>query len=235
MADDAHDTAKAFAAELTKTVRAVLPESPVFQAMLVAPPHILISVFDGQQNVARLPLFIRGNHVADWKLTMSVNWDHSGSYLKVMRSGFTLLTHSDKLPLVRYEFDDNMHTAPIAHWQFHAERGAFSHLLGFALAAGKNVKPHSLSSLHFPVGGARMRPGVDDLLEFLVKECAFDTVGGWKGAIHESRARYRAIQARTIARDMQSEVADVLRGEGWTVTPPQGGAAEPREKFLSRW
>lgn len=234
MADDAHDTAKAFAAELTKTVQAVLPKSPIFQAMLVAPPHIQISVFDEQQKVARLPLFIRGNHVADWKLTMSVNWDHSGSYLKVLRSNFTLLAIADKVPLVRYEFDDNMHTAPIAHWQFHAERGAFSHLLGFALAAGKDVKPHSLSSLHFPVGGARMRPGVDDLLEFLVKECAFDTVGGWKGAIAESRARYRTIQARTIARDMQSEVAQVLRDEGWSVTPPEA-VAGPGGKFLSRW
>lgn len=234
MSDNAHDTAKAFAAELTETVQAVFPNSPVFQAMLVTPPHILISVFDSEQKVGRLPLFIRGNHVADWKLTMSVNWDHTGSYLKVMRSGFTLLATTDKVPLVRYEFDDNMHTAPIAHWQFHAERGAFSHLLGFALAAGKNVKPHSLSSLHFPVGGARMRPGVDDLLEFLAKECSFDTVGGWKGAIFESRARYRTIQARTVARDMQSELADVLRGEGWRVEPP-GDVDEPGEKFLSRW
>jgi len=231
---DAHNAAKAFAAEMTETVQAVLPKSPVFQAMLVAPPHLLISVFDAQQNVGRLPLFIRGKYVADWKLTMSVNWDHSGNYLKVLRSGFTLLANTDKVPLVRYEFDDNMHTAPIAHWQFHAERGAFSHLLGFALAAGKDVKPYSLSSIHFPVGGARMRPGVDDLLEFLVKECAFDAVGGWKGAILESRARYRTIQARTIARDMQPEVAEVLRAEGWTVTPP-GLTAEPGEKFLSRW
>ena len=132
------------------------------------------------------------------------------------------------------EFDDKMHTAPIAHWQFHAERGAFSHLLGYALAAGKKVKPHSLSSLHFPVGGARMRPGVDDLLEFLVKECAFDSVPGWRNAIVESRARYRTIQARTVARDMQVEVADVLRSAGWTVTPP-AETPGPSEKFLARW
>lgn len=234
MAHGALDAAKAFAAELTETVQAVLPRTPVFQAMLVAPPHVLISVFDMAQKVGRLPLFIRDKHVADWKLTMSVNFDSSGGYLKVMRSGFTLFTIADKVPLVRYEFDDNMHTAPIAHWQFHAERGAFSHLLGFALAAGKNVQPHSLSSLHFPVGGGRMRPGIDDILEFLVKECAFDFVGGWKGAIVESRARYRTIQARTIARDMQIEVADVLREVGWTVTPPEN-VDPPGEKFLSRW
>lgn len=234
MADGPLAAAKAFAAELTATVQGVLPNSPVFQAMLVAPPHVQLSVFDVDQKVGRLPLFIGGKHVADWKLTMSVNFDSSGEYLKVIRSGFTLIANTDKLPLVRYEFDDQMHTAPIAHWQFHAERGAFSHLLGFALAAGKNVKPHSLSSLHFPVGGGRMRPGVDDLLEFLVKECAFDTVDGWKSAIVESRARYRTIQARTVARDMQAEVAEVLVGEGWTVTPP-AVVQEPRDKFLSRW
>lgn len=147
--------------------------------MLVAPTHVQISVFDAEQKIDRLPLFIRDKHVADWKLTMSVNLDSTGSYLKVMRSGFTLLANADKVPLVRYEFDDNMHTAPIAHWQF-------------------------------------------------------DTVGGWKGAIFESRARYRTIQARTIARDMQSEVADALRGAGWSVEPPRD-IEEPGQKFLSRW
>lgn len=235
MSHGALAAAKAFAGEQTDTVQAVLPDSPTFQAMLVAPPHVLISVFDDEQKIARLPLFISGRHVADWKLTMSVNFDSSGDYLKVMRSNFTLVAAlADKLPLVRYEFDDKMHTAPIAHWQFHAERGAFSHLLGYALAAGKKVKPHSLSSLHFPVGGARMRPGVDDLLEFLVKECAFDSVPGWRNAIVESRARYRTIQARTVARDMQVEVADVLRSAGWTVTPP-AETPGPSEKFLARW
>ena len=226
--------AKAFATELTETVQAVLPKTPAFQAMLITPEHVQISVFDAEKKISRLPLFIRSEHVADWKLSMSVNFDSSGEYLKVMRSGFTLFALADKVPLVRYEFDDGMRTAPIAHWQFHAERGAFSHLLGYALAAGKDVKPHSLSSLHFPVGGARMRPGVDDVLEFLVKECAFDAVGGWKGAITESRRRYRTIQARTIARDMQTEVADVLRSEGWTIMPPND-AKTPGEKFLSRW
>ncbi|ODT12247.1 MAG: hypothetical protein ABS61_00445 [Microbacterium sp. SCN 70-18] len=226
--------AKQFAAELTETVQAVLPNSPTFQAMLVSPPHVQISVFDIHGKVARLPLFISGQHVADWKLTMSVNFDSSGDYLKVIRSGFTLVALADKMPLVRYEFDDGMRTAPIAHWQFHAERGAFSHLLGYALAAGKRVTPHSLSSLHFPVGGARMRPGVDDLLEFLVKECAFDAIDGWGSAIGASRARYRTIQARTIARDMQAEVADVLREVGWTVTPPET-MSNSGEKFLSRW
>ena len=79
-----------------------------------------------------------------------------------------------------------------------------------------------------------MRPGVDDLLEFLAKECWFDTCAGWKAAILASRARYRTIQARTIARDMQREVAAVLRESGWTVSPPPQ-IPELNGKYLTRW
>jgi len=227
--------AQAFAAELTETVQGVLPGSPSFQAMLVVPPHVQVSVFDPTGKIAKLPLFISGEHVGDWRLSMSVNFDHSGEYLKVIRSAFTLMmAENDSIPLVRYEFDDLMRTAPIAHWQFHAERGAFSHLLGFARSAGKKVTPYSLSSLHFPVGGARMRPGVDDLLEFLVKECHFDTVETWRTSILASRDRYRRIQARTIARDMQEEVAATLVEAGWKVTPPET-LPEAGSKFLTRW
>lgn len=167
---------------------------------------------------------------------MSLGLDHIGDYLKVLRSNFSLRANVDRTPLVRYEFDDNMQTAPVAHWQFHGERGAFSHLLGLAQGSGnREVKPHSLSSLHFPVGGARMRAGLEDLLEFLVRKCHFDKRGGWQGAIHESRRKYRLIQVSVLARDAQLEVANVLRKQGWTVTPPVPAPPPAIGRALSRW
>lgn len=226
--------AREFAAELTQTVQGVLPNTPQLQAMVINKSQVTVSAFR-EGTIQKLPLYIDGDHVADWKLTMQIVFDSSRTYLKVARSGFTLYALQDRTPLLRYEFDDAMHSAPVAHWQFHAERGAFSHLLGYALAAGKPVKPYSLSSLHFPVGGARMRPGVEDLLEFLVRECHFDTVRGWQKAISASRERYRVIQAQTIARDMQKVVAEVLRDQGWgNITPPPK-IDPPSEKLLHRW
>lgn len=206
-----------------------------FRAMKLG-NQVQISVFDGSGNIEDIPLYIGGDRVGTWRYTMSLTLDRFGEHLKVLRSNFTLRADVDKTPLVRYEFDDKMHSAPSAHWQFHGERGAFSHLLGIAQGKGrKRVKPHSLSSLHFPVGGTRMRVGIEDLLEFLVSECHFDARGGWQGAISESRRKYRIIQARTLARDAQNYVADVLRSQGWTVVPPDPAPGPANGSALTRW
>ncbi|OJX71295.1 MAG: hypothetical protein BGO95_09690 [Micrococcales bacterium 73-13] len=225
-----------FASELTTTVQSVLPDSPEFLARVNADAtRLQLSPFEADgETAASMPLFIGGEKVAVWRLTMLLDLDSSGEYLKVTKSNFALSALVDRTPLVRFEFDDAMHTAPAAHWQFHGERGAFSFLLGIAKANHKDVKPHSLASLHFPVGGARMRPGVADLLEFLVRECGFDALEDWEQAIREDRARYRTIQARTIARDMQAEVAAVLKAAGWDVSPP-ADVVETGTKFLRGW
>lgn len=229
------ERARSFAADLTATIQAVFPSSPEMQARVESSgARVQISAFDEEGKVGRLPLFIDGNQVAYWKLSMLADLDWRASYLKIMKSIFSLFASVDRPPLVRYEFDDGMRTAPVAHWQIHGERGAFSYLLGLAQAAGKDLKPYSLSSVHFPVGGPRMRPGVDDLLEFMVRECGFDVQPQWERAILVDRRRYRTIQARTIARDMQAQVAEVLRNEGWTVEPP-ATIPEAGSRFLSDW
>lgn len=199
--------------------------------------HIQISTFDQSGLIAPMPLTINGVHVASWKYTQACNLDSSGQYLKVIRSTFTLTAKVDTNPLVRYEYDDNMRPGtPVAHWQFHAERGAFSHLLGIAKRNGaREVKPHSLSSMHFPVGGGRMRVGLEDLLEFLVRECHFDSRGGFNGALRDSRHGYRLIQAKTLARDAQEEVAESLRAQGWKVTPPDKAPGPASGEALFRW
>jgi len=155
VAASAFERAQKFAADLTKTVQGVLPESPAFRAMASQLPFVQVSVFEGDEaRIAKLPLFVSGEHVGDWKLSMSVNLDSSGDYLKVMRSNFSLFADPERIPLVRYEFDDDMRTAPIAHWQFHGERGAFSYLLGCATAAGRG-RPGTRGG---PSASARGRP-----------------------------------------------------------------------------
>ncbi|MGO2750783.1 MAG: hypothetical protein ACTIA6_12080 [Pseudoclavibacter sp.] len=226
--------AGSFADEMTTLVNGVLHGEMQFQGLALG-DHVQIGVLDEEANVAKVPLYIQGQHVANWSYTLLMQLDGTGQHLKVRRSNFALAAVVDRTPLVRYEFDSRMINAPVAHWQMHAERGAFSHLLGQALHAGKKVKPHSLDSIHFPVGGGRMRAGLEDLLEFLVRECHFDARGGWKGAVRESRERYRVIQARTLARDAQAEVADVLRSLGWTVEPPVGEMPLRNVDELQRW
>lgn len=234
--DPALAVAQEFAGELSQTLSGVLPGAPELRALAAETgQRVVIGVLGEAGEIRSIPLLIGGKRVGSWKLAMHADLDSAGRFLKIVKSNSHLFADVDRTPLVRYEFDDGMQSAPVAHWQFHGERGAFSYLLGKADAVGRKATPYSLSSIHFPVGGARMRPGVDDFLEFLVTECGFDRQPTWKSAIRASRERYRRLQAKTIARDMQSEVAEVLANEGWTVSPPSGYEPQPNGNFLHRW
>lgn len=127
-------------------------------------------------------------------------------------------------------------SVPLAHWHIHADRGALSHLLGRAHAVRSDVvkKPHDMSSLHFPVGGERFRPCIEDVLEFLVREFGVDRQDGWETAIREGRENWRRMQFRSTVRDLQDEAANVLRKHGWTVAEPDTERAEA-PGVLNRW
>jgi hypothetical protein len=42
------------------------------------------------------------------------------------------------------------------------------------------AKPHDFSCLHFPLGGERFRPCMEDVIQFLVHDCGVDALPGWK-------------------------------------------------------
>ncbi len=184
----------------------------------------------------KIPLAVAGTHLADLSVAMYQTLDHSGNYLKTTRSDFKVYSTLDRTPLIRLEYRADMHSDPVCHWQFHAERGAFSHLLSIANAADQRRvrKPHDLSSVHLPVGGERFRPCLEDLLEVLIRDCGIDAVDGWEAALERGRQRWRMRQFRTAVRDLQREAADVLRNHGWAVEPPDVPFTPHLEPY-SKW
>ena len=136
-----------------------------------------------------------------------------------------------KEPLLRLHFVRAPRSQPSAHWHVHAERGAFSAIL--ALAGKRNA--HSLGSLHLPVGGGRMRPALEDLLEFLVRECGVDPAPGWEAALAAGRERWRRHQIGALVRDAPDEAVRVLQENGYVVVPPPGGPKAPKQSSLTHW
>lgn len=124
-----------------------------------------------------------------------------------------------------------MRSDPSSHWQVHAERGALSNLL----TLGGHNRPHELSALHLPTGGARMRPGIEDFIEFLVCELGIDAAEGWRRAIEESRAAWRRRQLRTMVRDVPEEAVSALSELGYRIQLPAGDAPSSRIETLTRW
>ncbi|RCL90225.1 MAG: hypothetical protein DBW62_04055 [Microbacterium sp.] len=233
---DLHARAAEFAQQVQDTISAVLPGD--FQIVSISHGgRFVVRPAGDEASKQHIPLFVDGEQLAMLGVQVYLGLDSSGNYLKAWRSKIAVHSTLDRTPLVRQEFDALIsESAPLAHWHVHADRGALSHLLGRAHAVRPDVvrKPHDMSSLHFPVGGERFRPCMEDVLEFLVREFGIDHNDRWQDAIRAGRAKWRRMQFRSTVRDLQDEAADVLRGHGWKVEPP----ADPRDEgpgVLHRW
>jgi hypothetical protein len=189
---------------------------------------------DNEGRAVRIPLAVEGEHLADLEIVMYQMLDRTGTHLKTSRTDFRIFSTIDKTPLLRLEYDSAARVVPTAHWQFHAERGAFAHLLTIASRTRQVRWPGDLSKLHLPVGGERFRPGLEDLLELLVRDCGIDAVEGWEDAIKEGRKRWRLRQLRSAVRDQQEEAAAVLRELGWDVTR-EGVPPSPYDEPYTHW
>jgi len=191
----------------------------------------------GPQDRNGIPLLVGGEQLATLTLSVFLSLDRSERYLKAVHSDMVVKSTLDRTPLIRLDYRADMQRAPMSHWQIHAERGAFSHLLARAHAQSPSrvSKPHDLSSLHIPVGGERFRPCLEDFLQFLVQECGVDSLPGWLEVIERGRELWRHRQLRATIRDAQGEAAQVLRDLGWEVSSTDRVDAEEYPPTFLRW
>ncbi|MCA0145598.1 hypothetical protein [Blastococcus sp. LR1] len=223
-----------FATDIEDTLVGVLPGShrivsrraPDLERYVVGP--------EGRHDI---PLLVGGEVLATLSLAMFLSLDRSETFLKTVRSDFIVKSTLHRQPLIRLDYRADMDRAPSAHWQFHAERGAFSHLLAraHALDPTRVNMPHDLGSLHIPVGGERFRPCLEDFLQFLIQECGIDRRDGWLRVLEEGRRRWRLRQLAATIRDAQDHTADVLRGLGWAVERTDAVDSEEYRPALVHW
>jgi len=218
---DLADKSQAFAAEVGELLASTLGTDKQMASVQLNDRYAVRPVGD-EPHQQKIPLYVGQEHVADLLLAIYLTLDRSGTYLKTARADFRVFSTLDRTPLLRMEYHAGMRVDPVCHWQVHAERGAFTHLLSMANAidARRVRRPHDLSTIHLPVGGERFRPCLEDLIELLIQDCGVDHVPDWEAAVQEGRHRWRLRQFRSAVRDLQEEAADVLRLEGWTLVPP---------------
>lgn len=238
MVGDLASKAAEFARELGATLASTLPDAPSVDVQAVDGNNtFIVQPSNPDGTAARVPLFVDGEKLAELSISLYLDMDWTDTLLKNVRTDCAAYSVLDRQPLFRMDYRADMQSAPIAHWQFHAERGAITHLLSMAQShRPKSVEaPHMLSRLHFPVGGERFRPCIEDLIHFVINECGVDAVSGWEKTIEAGRERWRRIQLRTVVRDLQQEAADILAREGWSVRPPAGKVLDESSGTLRRW
>lgn len=226
--DEFNDEVDSFVQDVANAAKCLESEWSINVAMASA--DRLRSVVD-----ATIPL--RGPHddtagglaelTANYKLCV----DSYGTHIAVESSSFVLKAKIERTPIIRWDYDRKANNKPRSHVQITAHRGALSHILSRL----EHKTPHNVESLHIPMGGERFRPCLEDVIEFLIRDCGFQGTAGWKQAIADSRARWRRIQTRAVVRDSPKCAVAELESLGYEVRPHAQGDREERIDRLTAW
>ena len=137
--------------------------------------------------------------------------DEHKQFLMVQSSvaGFFVDAELDR-PLMHYDFErDKGDGYPEAHLQVDADSEAWNEL---CVRVGIGDRP--LAKLHFPVGGRRFRPTVEELIDFLVTEVHVDALPGWTAKVQAGRELFEERQRRAAIRRRPEWALDQLRKMG---------------------
>lgn len=232
--DSLEEQASQFAQRLTTTVQAVAPFCSPFQATAI-PERVRFRV--RQDPDTGIPLTVDGAAILTLKASYDCTLDGVGQYLAV--DGSKVAVHAgamaDREPLFRYEYIRNVQSdIPSAHIQIHAHRDAITYVMaraGEGTRRGKDRQQSSsvpkIAELHFPLGGHRFRPCLEDILEMLVTELGVDCTDDGRGALRRGREDWRRSQTRAVVRDAPAEAISVLRALGYDINIPDALAEPP--------
>lgn len=164
-----------------------------------------------------------------------------GDWLKVQRSSFAVVPDGKGAPFFRYDYDTDAHHVPRAHLNVHGHRDdMIEALLGgkstaFKARRQKYLKEGRLprlSNFHFPLGGQRLRPCIEDVLEIAALELNIDVRPRYQAVLQHGRARYRRKQLQAEVRDSPETAAEALRSLGYEIVPPDEPQAERGDWLL---
>ena len=217
-----------FAQELTDTLTGVLGR-PVGFVVKVGESTKRPQVSIMQSDDTGVPLTVDGHVLFRLLVRFRCRWDTTGDFLAVEESSFTVALDQVNEPIFHFDYVREPRGAvPVAHLNVHAHRDDIIWAMLMARAKrGKrrlleatNGRLTRLSTLHFPLGGHRHRPALEDVLEMLVEEFGIDHASDAGSVIAEGRRRFRSIQTAVCVRDDPESAAGALRQLGYEVSPP---------------
>jgi hypothetical protein len=151
----------------------------------------------------RLPL--RTDHKAPhlWlDVSFRLQMDPEDRYITVRSSFFGVFpSEGGKDALFHYDYErDKRDNYPDAHLQVAGQDAAMQ-----ALLPGKPA-----IKLHFPVGGKRFRPCLEDVIEFLIREGLADKKPGYQEVLDAGRESFRVKQLRAAMRRSPEVVREFI-------------------------
>jgi len=219
-----------FAEKLTNTLQETLGDGDPFSAK---------SIDNGSRFVVEqterhgVPLKVNGTPLLSLKIKFDCRLDDEKKFLAIDKSSIKVFGGSKAAgePLFRYEYErEPIGNIPVAHIHVHAHRDAFTASMvraGItttrALRRARNTDVPTLSELHFPVGGHRFRPILEDVLEMLIEEFGIDHAEGFRAALQDGRREWRMKQTKAAVRDDPDSAVAMLKDMGYTIQFESGG------------
>lgn len=223
-----------FAGDLTRTIQRIIPTDLQFTALAMGNADrasVGVGIFTTGQ-FTPLPLSINGTHRLNLMIKLHLCWDSGQDFLAVDKSFFHVRAEGrDDTPLFRLEYvRQATRDVPCSHLQIHAHRDELTYLLMVADRARpatrtRRDKIPRVAEFHFPQGGHRFRPCLEDVLHALIVEFGVDAQPNWRSAVEKGREDWRHKQIRAAVRDAPEDAAEVLENMGYVVTRPEAGPA----------
>lgn len=153
------------------------------------------------------PLRLGGKNPRAWmNLSFQVGLDDEDRHLAVHSSYCGIfLDEDERVGLCHVDFEREKEQYIGAHLQVYGTSPALE-----ALNRGTDAK-RPLDKLHFPVGGKRFRPSIEDVIEFLVEERLIDAREGWESVVDAGRERFQRIQLKAAMRRNTALVEEFWR------------------------
>ena len=161
------------------------------------------------------------------KIEFRVSLDSQSEHLAVQQSTFGLWVLPDPQrgprPVFRIEYDRDALNKPSAHIHLHAESVELGWIYGTA-----GLPLPRLQEIHFPVGGRRFRPTVEELLSFLNRENLFtDWLPGWNEVLAESLGNWNKRQTQATVRNNPEAAIEQLEKMDYQVLLPERSDTTP--------
>ncbi len=235
--------AETFACNITATVQAAFGDRvPPFR-VVGRPGTRLARFYVRQEEAEGIILHVEGRPLLRLLVTYQCTWDHRGAYLAVDKSSVEVLAPGTTEPLFRYDYLRNANRVACAHLQVYAHRDALTWAMSAAgtrsrrsrrriNAADEGTRLPRLGDLHFPLGGARFRPCLEDILQMLADELGVDMDSGAHDALADGRQRWRLDQLAAAVRDSPQTAVKVLEELRYRVEQPAEGASPDRTERL---
>ena len=214
---DLEGQAREFAAEVTDLLNRTVTDGIRLKSVIAnrraTTVHVGYGISPKDLAAKPVPLGIRRPPACPLLVAYILGLDPEQAHLAVAKSQYGLYLDSDRQKmLVHWDYTrDPENDYPVAHVQVNGDCEHFDTLTEKARNAGRISPMRPLRDFHFPVGGRRFRPALEDVVEFLVVEGLAEMRNDWETVVKEHRDRWEEHQLRAAVRRFPEIALQQLR------------------------